>query len=727
MLPLAASVAAVAPSVAATTCPQDRCALGELLAPGSAVPARLRESLRLADEMVANWNALTSQCTDDVCMVTNKRIVGEYLSERSPLMRLASEGVLRDPLTLALVVDGDREAYARNARRFESAVGYASSSANLAQFDPTLPTYRKGSYVPKGLKDAQGNLLGTNLENARDFATDARDALLVVCSFVWMGSRSAQGTGDATPPRGGPVSMVASAEDSDSLGARLASLLINVDAGAVQRATSSITAPSWEDIGAMLPEEARALQALRDSGRGPTDVGARLRLFDGTEPRVTLWRDQSAWCPYCHKVVMQLEEKRVPYSVRLAPMSCYSGGALQKPAALFELSKAGKMPVATIDGELYADSASILAAVESTFCDRVSLTPASDAGRRALDDAAALERSFSDAWLVWLTTPPWVPGEAQRAAAFTEAIDAIEAHLLGRDGPYLVGGDFSLADVTMAPFMERAAASCPYYRGLTIRTGGRWPAIERWFEAMESRPAYAALRSDFYTHCLALPPQLSPFGLARTRDDNAERYAAEIDGSDGSWSLPLPRGDRLEPLTQVDDAEARCAAAAALWRSHAQVATLASRGRGVREAVRLPPALAAAILAVVALSVNGAAHGSASQTFQWAATALVMYDILGTRAPLADPRALAATALVPLIDASLRLTAAALLADGSDDARVRDAQRQLRALDADAAEPLRDALTYLRARIGVPRDMDYAAARQLRAHLTACLEVLPSP
>ena len=31
----------------------------------------------------------------------------------------------------------------------------------------------------------QGNLLGTNLENARDFAIDARDALWVVCSFVY--------------------------------------------------------------------------------------------------------------------------------------------------------------------------------------------------------------------------------------------------------------------------------------------------------------------------------------------------------------------------------------------------------------------------------------------------------------------------------------------------------------------------------------------------------------
>ena len=522
------------------------------------------------------------------------------------------------------------------------------------------------------------------------------------------------------------------------------------DAEAVRRAAASIAAPSWEDIGSRLPERERELQAIRQSGRGPTDVAADLRLFElaeGAAPRVVLWRDQSAWCPYCHKVMLQLEEKRVPYSVRRAPMKCYAGGALQKPAEFLELSKAGTLPVAVIDGELYPDSASILAAIEREFPDHPSLMPSTELGRRTLEQVGVLEQSFSSAWLVWLTTPPWLPGDAQRATAFTDSLDAIDAHLRAMStlgvsaaedsqegpedgaGPYLLGATFSLADVKMAPFMERAAASMPYYRGLTIRTGGRWPAIEKWFAAMEARPVYAALRGDFYTHALDLPPQLSPFGLGRSADADAQRYAAEIDGSDGvSWGLPLPRAGQLEPLPgEDDDSKARVAAAAALWRNAEQVASFACRGRGIRAVVRLPAPTALAIAAVVALAINGALQGSAASAFQWSATALVMYDILGTRAPLADPRAIPARTLSPLVDASLRLTASAMLAPGSDaQERMRDAQRQLSALDPEAAAPLHDALLYLRARIGVPRDMSYAEARQARAHLTACMDALSS-
>ena len=43
---------------------------------------------------------------------------------------------------------------------------------------------------------------------------------------------------------------------------------------------------------------------------------------------------------------------------------------------------------------------------------------------------------------------------------------------------------------------------------------------------MEARPAYAALRGDFYTHAMDLPPQLSPFGLSQNAE--ARRLALTL-------------------------------------------------------------------------------------------------------------------------------------------------------------------------------------------------------
>ncbi len=33
--------------------------------------------------------------------------------------------------------------------------------------------------------------------------------------------------------------------------------------------------------------------------------------------------DHAAWCPYCQKVWMQLEEKQIPYTLEKINMRCY--------------------------------------------------------------------------------------------------------------------------------------------------------------------------------------------------------------------------------------------------------------------------------------------------------------------------------------------------------------------------------------------------------------------
>jgi hypothetical protein len=65
-----------------------------------------------------------------------------------------------------------------------------------------------------------------------------------------------------------------------------------------------------------------------------------------------------------------------------------------------------------------------------------------------------------------------------------------------------------MVDLAFVPFLERMVSSMLYYKGFTIRGNGMFPGIDEWFRALEQRPSYLACRSDHYTHCHDLPPQL---------------------------------------------------------------------------------------------------------------------------------------------------------------------------------------------------------------------------
>ena len=62
-----------------------------------------------------------------------------------------------------------------------------------------------------------------------------------------------------------------------------------------------------------------------NSCEGPTNAQATLRLFGHTEidVRVTLYRDHHAWCPYCQKIWLYLEESKIPYRIKKVTMFCY--------------------------------------------------------------------------------------------------------------------------------------------------------------------------------------------------------------------------------------------------------------------------------------------------------------------------------------------------------------------------------------------------------------------
>ena len=307
---------------------------------------------------------------------------------------------------------------------------------------------------------------------------------------------------------------------------------------------------SWSELDALLPAgpDERALRI-----HGPTNAQAELRLFgrSETELRVTLYRDNHAWCPYCQKVWLWLEEQRIPYQIRKVTMHCYG----EKEDWYRRLVPSGMLPALELDGRLITESDLILHSLEGAF---------GPLGR-ALDDPEVfalrqLERRLFRAWCQWLCyagplSPAGADPFAEPAARhFTRMAELVEQALEALPGPWFLEG-FSSADVVFVPYLERMNASLAYYKGYGLRQ--RHPAIDRWFSALEQRSTYLGTQGDFHTHAHDLPPQMGCCLASGSPVQGAA--AAAIDA--GPWPSadpalletrqPQPAGAAIEALARV--------------------------------------------------------------------------------------------------------------------------------------------------------------------------------
>jgi glutathione S-transferase len=291
-----------------------------------------------------------------------------------------------------------------------------------------------------------------------------------------------------------------------------------------------------------------ALEALTDfqvdTVHGPTNAQARLRLFGLTESdvRVTLYRDNHAWCPYCQKVWLWLEEKRIPYRIEKVTMFCYG----EKESWYKRKVPSGMLPALELDGRLITESDDILIALEQVF---------GPLGPGMKDPTVIplrrLERLLFSAWCAWLCRPSASSREEQRNRdQFTEVVTMVEEVLGRTPGPYFLQ-EFSTADVIFTPYVERMNASLYYYKGYSLREEN--PRLAAWFVAMESRPTYRGTQSDFHTHVHDLPPQMG--GCYENGEPQMLLNKARVDH--GPWTelpdvtYPEPENSRVEALYRV--------------------------------------------------------------------------------------------------------------------------------------------------------------------------------
>ncbi len=246
--------------------------------------------------------------------------------------------------------------------------------------------------------------------------------------------------------------------------------------------------------------ELEALDTIQtERVNGPTNAHARLRLFGKTEAdvRVTLFRDNHAWCPYCQKVWLWLEEKQIPYRIEKVTMFCYG----QKEAWYKRKVPSGMLPAVELDGQLITESDDILIALEQAFGPLTvsMLAPTAIPLRQ-------LERLLFRAWCNWLCQPVRSARQEQfNREQFVTVVTKVEEALAATPGPYFLE-EFSVVDLVFTPYVERMNASLFYYKGYSMREEN--PGFAAWFDAMETRPTYRGTQSDFHTHVHDLPPQM---------------------------------------------------------------------------------------------------------------------------------------------------------------------------------------------------------------------------
>ena len=454
---------------------------------------------------------------------------------------------------------------------------------------------------------------------------------------------------------------------------------------ALDEAVQSL-APSWSKVRSdleakMTPTELEFRKNL-EFGYGEGSPLHKIRLYDDRnqpeDVRVTFYRDSASWCPYCQKVWISLEEKKIPYRIEKVNMNCYG----DKPPTFRRLQPSGQIPVATIDGTTYRQSNDILYALEELFPDHKTLL---SPDRSRMQELLRLERQFFGSWMYWLTS-------GVNPEGCKDILREVDRELGSSGGPFFMGKEMTTVDCQFAPFLERAAASLLYFKGFQFRVAPgeptEYPNVNRWFDAMEERPSYQLTKSDYYTHCWDLPPQL---GGCRP-EAGSEPFAAAVDGDKSltgnrpSWSLPLEaHNGGIEPdwAWTGDEEAAKREAVERISANHEAIAKFAARGAGKKG---MPPVMA----------------------------------------PLSDPYATPSEAVVESVDACMQVVAMAILhGTDSQDTNMQSlataiAEKGGRELGGGVIRSLR----YVQERVGVPRDMKLPAARQLRAHLHWSMETI---
>ncbi len=267
-----------------------------------------------------------------------------------------------------------------------------------------------------------------------------------------------------------------------------------------------------------------------DRVNGFNNSYANLRLFGQTENdvMVTLYRDRHSWCPYCQKIWLWLEYKRIPYRVKKINMFCYG----QKETWFLDKVRSGKLPAIEFKGQIVTESDDIIAFLENEFGALGSFITSSH-----LKKTKELEREIFRAWCNWLCRESVnFIDNSFRKKRFKESISKFDEILGESESGFIDPAESTsselvpgIGDIIFIPYMERMNASLSYYKGFNLRSNYQY--IDKWLTLFEGTSTYRGTQGDFHTHSHDLPPQMG--GCYKESNEKQIAFSKSIDTGEG--------------------------------------------------------------------------------------------------------------------------------------------------------------------------------------------------
>ncbi|GAB2229480.1 hypothetical protein Droror1_Dr00023623 [Drosera rotundifolia] len=155
-------------------------------------------------------------------------------------------------------------------------------------------------------------------------------------------------------------------------------------------------------------------------------------------------------CPFSQRVLLTLEEKKIPYKLHLVDTS-------NKPQWFLEANPEGKVPVIRFgeDDKWIADSDVIVGILEEKFPDPPLATP---------PEFASVGSKIFSAFITFLKRKDPEDGSEQ---ALIEQLKALDDHLKVH-GPYIAGEKVTAVDLSLAPKLLHLEIALGHFKGWSV-------------------------------------------------------------------------------------------------------------------------------------------------------------------------------------------------------------------------------------------------------------------